>query len=246
MSLRERAPDIITLINLFCGCAAIVFLINEEWKTAFVLLGVSLLADFLDGFVARLLHVDSPVGRELDSLADMVSFGVAPGIMMFLILLKNFQLTEPDRFWAVLPALPAFLLTLFSALRLARFNLDFRQTEHFVGLNTPAATIFVSGISIIVNQGIAPLDKYLSNPYVIYLIILLLCYLLLANLPMFSLKFKHFKWAGNEVRYLFLALAVLLIFITKGTAPTWIIFAYLLLSGFQKFINIKTKNKSEN
>lgn len=241
MTLRERIPNIITLINLFCGCAAIVFLINEEWKTAFVLLGFSLLADFLDGFVARWLGVDSPVGKELDSLADMVSFGVAPGIMMFLILLKNFQLTEPDRFWAVLPALPAFLLTLFSALRLARFNLDFEQTNHFVGLNTPASTILVAGISIIVNQGIHPLDKYLSNPYVIYAVIGVLCYLLLANLSMFSLKFKSFGWVGNEMRYIFLILSVVLIFITKGTAPTWIIFIYLVLNGFQKLFKIRTK-----
>ncbi len=241
--MRERIPNIITMINLFCGCAAIVFLINEEWKTAFVLVGVSLIADFLDGFTARHLGVDSPVGKELDSLADMVSFGVVPGMIMFLILIKNFELTEPDRFWAVLPALPAFLLTMFSALRLARFNLDFEQTDHFIGLNTPASTVFVAGIAIIVNKGVDPLDKYLSNPYVIYIIIAVLCYLLLANLPMFSLKFKNFSWVGNEIRYIFLVLAVILIIITKGTAPTWIIFIYLLLNGFQKFIKTRSEIK---
>lgn len=234
--MRKRIPNFITLINLFCGCTAIIFLIYQDWNTAMILIGVSMLADFLDGLVARWLNVHSDVGKELDSLADMVSFGVVPGIIMFLILMKNFELSETDRFFKLLPALPAFSLTLFSALRLARFNLDLRQTENFVGLNTPASTMFVCGIAIIVDRQISPMDYYLTNPYIIYTIIFTLCYLLLANLPMFSLKFKRFAWKGNEVRFIFIALSILLIFFSKGSAPAWIIFIYLVLNAFQRIL----------
>jgi len=224
------------MLNLLCGCGTIVFLIYDQWQTAFVLLTLALLFDFGDGLMARWLRAQTEIGKQLDSLADMVSFGVVPGMILFLLLMDTFQLTESDPFLKILPALPAFILTIFSALRLARFNLDLRQTEHFIGLATPSSTVFVAGMGIIVKGGVAPLAPFFSNPWVIYAVIIILSYLLLAQIEMFSFKFKHWRWKDNELRYTFVALSIGLVDVTRGSAPAWIILIYLLLNVFRRWL----------
>ena len=147
--MKKNIPNIITSINLFCGCCALACVFYGRFFSAFLFLFVGAWADYLDGFVARSLKVKSELGKQLDSLADMVSFGVVPGAIVYMLLVrgmtKNFE-GFPQ--YLILAGLPAFLITVFAAVRLAKFNIDTRQSENFIGLNTPACTIFYSGINV--------------------------------------------------------------------------------------------------
>jgi CDP-diacylglycerol--serine O-phosphatidyltransferase len=183
--------------------------------------------DFLDGFSARMLKTASPIGKELDSLADMVTFGVLPSVIMFLLIeIRSEQF--------ILPYL-AFSIALFSALRLAKFNTDERQSEQFIGLPTPACAFFVSAIPFI-------LDKYfinLNNSVIagsLVAISILLSFLLVAELPLISLKFKDFKWENNRIRFIFVIISVITLFVWNIIALPAIIIFYILLS----LINLKT------
>jgi CDP-diacylglycerol--serine O-phosphatidyltransferase len=183
--------------------------------------------DFMDGFSARMLKVTSPIGKELDSLADMVTFGVLPSVIMFLLI-------EGRSEQFIVPYL-AFSIALFSALRLAKFNTDERQSEQFIGLPTPACAFFVSAIPFI-------LDKYfinLNNSVIagsLVTISILLSFLLVAELPLFSLKFNNFKWENNRIRYIFVIISVIALFVWNIIALPAIIIFYILLS----LINLKT------
>ena len=231
-------PNILTLINLFFGCMAVVFLFNYqiEWVPYCVL--ASLVADFLDGFAARFTKSASDVGKELDSLADVVSFGVVPGAIIFHLLFLKFESAEvPYSFLRIyLYSSPAFIITLFAALRLAKFNLDTRQGDGFIGLATPAAALFVVGLLLIFlnnSFGLAPL---VYTGKVLYGTIGLLSVLMLAEIPMFGFKFKSFGWKGNELRYLFIILSMVLLATLKFAAISLIIILYIILSIALKFI----------
>ncbi len=149
--MTKHIPNSLTLLNLFSGCCGIVACLQNEYSLVPVFIGISLLADFLDGFVARALNVKSELGGQLDSLADMVTFGVLPGIMLYSIMHYNVNLLslhtsfEPKSILQDAWILIAFIYTLFACLRLAKFNLDTRQTENFIGLNTPSGAIFILG-----------------------------------------------------------------------------------------------------
>ena len=185
---------------------------------------------------ARMLDVKSELGKELDSLADMVSFGVVPGAIIYMLLVrgldKNF-VEFPQ--YLILAALPAFLITVFAALRLAKFNLDTRQTESFIGLNTPSCTIFTVGLMLIYHYDFYGLKEFVINPLFLYPTILVLSYLLIAELPMFSFKFKNFQWAGNESRFLFILLSLLFLFVFKEVAFSLIIMLYVLFAVLGRF-----------
>ncbi len=176
--------------------------------------------DFLDGFSARLLNVSSPVGKELDSLADMVTFGVLPSVMVY-----NYLDRSMDN-----PYLPyvAFSMALFSALRLAKFNLDTRQTDAFMGLPTPANALFFSSLPIIANSEYA----VWLGPYTVISLILVFSFLLVAELPLMALKFKRFHWKGNELKFVFLLFAALLLVVLHWIAVPLIIFLYIFMSLF--------------
>jgi CDP-diacylglycerol---serine O-phosphatidyltransferase len=225
---------IVTISNLFCGCLAIVaiFTNQPEWIPYFI--AISLLADYCDGFLARILKVSSPLGRELDSLADMVSFGLVPGAILFYMFNLTFNIKFEDiRFnqMETMIGVFGFLVTLFSCLRLAKFNLDTRQTEGFVGLNTPACTIFVLGLLQIALYDTYNLQHIVLNQYFLSIMVLVLSYLLVAEMPMFSFKFKALKWKKNEVRWTFLVFSVLcILFIDFGVALSCIILCYVILS----------------
>lgn len=227
--MKKNIPHIITSINLFCGCCALACIFYQQFFQAFLFLFVGAWADYFDGLAARVLKVKSELGKELDSLADMVSFGVVPGAIIYMLLVrgldKNFE-EFPQ--YLILAALPAFLITVFAALRLAKFNLDTRQSENFIGLNTPSCTIFTVGLMLIYHYDSYGLKEVVISPFFLYPTILVLSYLLIAELPMFSFKFKSFQWAGNESRFIFVLLAILLLFIFKEVAFSLIILMYVL------------------
>jgi CDP-diacylglycerol---serine O-phosphatidyltransferase len=231
-------PNILTLVNLFSGCMAVVFLFNYqmEWVPYCVL--ISLVADFLDGFAARFTKNATDIGKELDSLADVVSFGVVPGAIIFQLLFRKFETAEvPYSFLRIyLYASPAFFITLFAALRLAKFNLDTRQSENFYGLATPAATIFVTGILLLALDNSYGLTTLVFSGKVLYGTIVFLPVLMMADIPMFGFKFKSFAWKGNEARYLFIILAIVLLATLKFAAISLIIILYIIFSIALNFI----------
>ncbi len=214
-----KLPNLITLLNLFSGCLAIVFLFHHNIQAVLICIGCSLAADFLDGFVARALNSYSDMGKELDSLADMISFGFLPGCIMYYLL----QGGDIDQIQ--LYALVGFVITLFSALRLAKFNVDTRQSDSFMGLATPSATLFIAGLLILFSQDKA---NMLFQTPVLMMITVVLSILMVIDLPMFSLKFKGFSWKGNEIRYIFIIFAVATILLTRDYALTVIVTVYVL------------------
>jgi CDP-diacylglycerol---serine O-phosphatidyltransferase len=219
MNLKSQIPNLLTLANLFFGCCAIVCIFNNAPIDAFWCLVVSFLADAADGQVARALKVSSPLGKELDSIADTVSFAAAPGMMLYVLLCKSLAMDPSWMRYAhaaqgvVLPALPAFLVTLAGAYRLAKYNIDTRQSNKFIGVPTPANTLFVMGMWLVyatnpVYGESFSLGEKLLNPYVIYSIIPVLAYWQVAEIPLMNFRFDGFSILQNKFRYLFLLLAL--------------------------------------
>ena len=228
--------NILTLINLFSGCMAVVFLFNYQIELVPYCVLVSLVADFFDGFAARLTKSSSDIGLQLDSLADVVSFGFLPGAILFHLLFLKYESSDAmlsvNRIY--LYSAPAFILTLFSALRLAKFNVDERQTDGFIGLATPAATMFVVGLLLVFLNNSFGLTQFIFTGKVLYGTIALLSVLMIAEIPMFGFKFKSFGWKGNEVKYLFIILSIVLIAALKFAAISLIIILYVIVSIIQK------------
>lgn len=200
----------------------------SELSYATYLIWAAAIFDFLDGFLARILNAFSAIGKELDSLADMVTFGVLPSMILFYLLSQSSSNIY-------LPFI-SFLIAVFSALRLAKFNIDIRQVSTFIGLPTPANALFISSLPVIIALNYMELNNFILNPYTLISITLIFSFLLVAELPLFSLKFKNFKWIGNEIRYLFLAISILLLIFFKIVAIPLVILLYILLSIIEKFI----------
>jgi CDP-diacylglycerol---serine O-phosphatidyltransferase len=225
LNIKAHIPNTLTLCNLLCGCLGLVEILqNKSIVGACILISFSLVFDFFDGFVARKLGVSSPIGRELDSLADMVTFGVLPGAIMCYILEHYAGFTTN---WKYFP----FLISLFSALRLAKFNIDTRQSDSFIGLNTPANTILIAAVALnLENHSTDLFTQLFFSQYFIIGFVLLSSYLLIAELPMFAFKFKNFAVKGNEIRFGFILFAIILLVIFKLVAIPWIIIAYIIVS----------------
>lgn len=224
--IKKHIPNTLTCCNLISGCAATVFALGGQISIAFLFIIIGAVFDFFDGMSARMLGVSSPIGKELDSLADDVTFGVAPATMVFYVLgvLDYPAFLEPLR-----PVLPffAYIMAAFSALRLAKFNLDERQAMGFIGLPTPANALFWGSFLL----GAASLLE--SSPYMVFVVLalVLLCsYVMVAEIPMFALKFKHWGWHGNELRYTFLLTCIPLLLIFRMSAFAIIIAWYVILS----------------
>lgn len=239
MNIRKHIPNTITCCNLISGCIATCFAFFHEPEMAFAWISAGAFFDFIDGMSARLLHVSSPIGKELDSLADVVTFGVAPSTIIFSQLLV---MDYPAILQPVADYLPfaAYIIAAFSALRLAKFNLDERQALGFIGLPTPANALFWGSLIIGAHNW---LESSPNMTFVLLLGILVSCYLLVSEIPMFALKFKHWGWKGNEVKYLFILSCLPLLFIFKIFAFAIIIVWYVILSiGVEAFgRNQKTK-----
>lgn len=225
-------PNMLTLGNLICGSSAVVaLLMHADFELAFWLVVASAVFDFFDGFAARLLKSVSAIGVELDSLADMVSFGLVPSVAMFCL-------------WDVAPSsdLPSWMryLTLtivaFSALRLAKFNIDDTQTTEFCGLPTPANGLFCLSLAMLMAAGSISLPQW-----AILTISIGMAYMLISPIRMFALKFKGFGWQGNEIRYSFLALCVVLIAAFTRYAVPAIILLYIIISAIRWTVNLNKK-----
>ena len=228
-TLKKHIPNFLTCGNLFCGCVGIVSVFQNDLVFAAYMIGVAALLDFADGFVARIMNAYSLIGKDLDSLADCVTFGVLPSMMLYKLLQKSLM---GDGFaieiFVVLPYL-AFLIAIFSALRLAKFNTDTRQSESFIGVPTPANALLVGSLPLIMWQH-PDWMHYIQNPYALIGYILLTSYLLVSELPLFALKFKNFSLANNRIRYIFLSISLVLLIWLRFAAVPPIILLYILLS----------------
>ena len=245
--------NILTLINLFAGCAALVLIFSPSYQVGTLSEGlqyvpyftlVSLIADYFDGMAARLTKsAASGIGKELDSLADVVSFGVVPAAVLYTLLtlyFKSASIRENDLLIMAYSS-PAFLVALFSALRLAKFNLDSRQSEGFIGLATPANTIFIMGLLLVFLRNDYNLSHIILNPLLLFGLVGFLSYLLIAEIPMFSFKFKNFGWSGNEVRYMFIIASIGLLVGFKFAGISLAVVLYILASLVLVFIKPKAK-----
>ncbi|RHU27964.1 MULTISPECIES: CDP-diacylglycerol--serine O-phosphatidyltransferase [Parabacteroides] len=229
MNIRKHIPNTITCMSLVSGCIATVMALQGNLLWAAIWIIIAAVFDFMDGFAARLLKAYSPMGKELDSLSDMVSFGVAPGMIVFWMLSQaGLPLGEIGRY---IPYL-AFVIPAFSGLRLAKFNIDERQTTSFIGMPVPAHALFWASAG----YSLAPLAQVKPVLFIVVTLVVALAtsLLLVSEIPMFSLKIKSVAWKGNERRYILVGCAVLFValFGMLGIAGT--ILLYILLSIFNK------------
>ena len=216
--MKKHIPNTITLLNQFSGIVACIFAYNSRFDLALLFVLIGAILDFMDGAMARLLRVSSPLGKELDSLADVITFGLVPGMIAF-------RLLEPlAEVWEYMPYL-GFLITLFSTYRLGKFNIDERQTTSFIGLATPANAIFWLGLA----YGYQSLLSAVS-PWFVLVAVVVSAYLLVCELPMFSFKFHNFGWAENRIRYMFIIGAIVLAVVFFRQSLPLIILWYILLS----------------
>jgi len=274
--IKSLIPNLLTAGNLLGGILAIIFSLTGHLEWAPYCIFISAFLDFFDGFAARLLKVQSEMGKQLDSLADMVTFGVAPGVIVFMMLKisllditmngqsmwqASFQdiqylslyinstnlplnllekSTFPAIFFNYLPFI-ALLIPVMSMFRLAKFNLDTRQTDSFIGLPTPANTLFFAVFPLLIMNRPVTFDditivSFILNPWFLVISTILMSILLVVELPLFALKFKTFGWKGNEIRYIFLTLAVVLLATLHWLALPILIILYILLSIIQNLL----------
>lgn len=226
MNIKKHIPNTITCCNLLSGCVAAVYAFLGVYPLAFAFIIAGAVFDFFDGLSARALKVSSPIGKELDSLADVITFGFAPATMVF-SWLRECADAYLDMLIAFAMPFAAFLLVAFSALRLAKFNVDERQTSSFIGLPTPANALFWGALVI------GSHDTIVANPYgwmLIIALVLLFSWLLVAEIPMFSLKFKNFSWKSNHVAYIFLLVSLVLLVVLGLNGLSAVIGWYIILS----------------
>ena len=235
--MKKHIPNTITCCNLISGCIATYWAFHCDYQMALLFIVIGAVFDFFDGMSARLLHVSSDIGKELDSLADDITFGFAPSAIVFSFL-GSFHIHSP-----FVPFL-AFLIAAFSALRLAKFNLDERQTLGFIGLPTPANALFWGSLIVSLN-GQTWFEPYLLPEYWLFIILALIpisCYLLVSEIPIFALKFKTWGWKGNEVKYIFLITCIPLLLLLGVSGLAAIIAWYVILSAINSHFYTKDSN----
>lgn len=248
MNLTKHVPNLITCLNLFCGCLAIVALTLAEPLLAAYLVIAAAIFDFFDGFAARLLKVSSPIGAELDSLADMVTFGVVPGLMLLHYLTGGItSLTGVQQFIQQPVLMVPFLVPVFSALRLAKFNVDTRQSDSFRGLPTPASALWVIAIPLILAfmpyTGLEWISTLIVNKWFILGSSVGLSILMISDIPLLAMKFKSYGWQGNEVRFTFLLVSLVMLIILRPIAIPIILSLYVLISIIN---NLLSKNEVQS
>lgn len=238
MNLKAQVPNYITLLNLFCGCIAVVMVANNDFQLAFFFVCLGIFFDFFDGFFARKFNVSSPLGLQLDSLADMVTSGVVPGFVMYKFM------SHLDSFGAesYIPYL-GFIITLGACYRLANFNIDERQTDSFIGLPTPANALFIMSLPLI---NVAFYDDIFSgiifNKWFLIVLTLLSAYIMNAEIPLFSLKIKNFSFSKYKLQIGFLVASILLLIFFQYLGIPIVILLYILLSIIN---NLGISNKNE-
>ncbi|MBA2249304.1 MAG: CDP-alcohol phosphatidyltransferase family protein [Chitinophagaceae bacterium] len=247
----KQIPNIFTLLNLFFGCIAIVFAlqtdsiiiyVNEDFSSSFnipeklalsgIFIFIAAIIDFLDGFVARLFSATSAMGKQLDSLADVVSFGVAPGVILYQLLRFSYAREENGLQVSIIWLLPAFIISCAAAYRLAKFNLDDSQSHNFKGVPTPAIGLLIASFPLILHFNAATLGigNILINKWVLYGLIIVLSYLMLGNLRVMGLKFKSFTLHDNLPKIILLVIALISAIFLQWIAVPVIFVFYILLS----------------
>jgi CDP-diacylglycerol--serine O-phosphatidyltransferase len=242
----KQIPNIITSLNLLCGCVAIMFAVSGDLVSASFFAFAGIFLDFFDGLAARVLNAQSQVGLQLDSLADVVTSGVLPGIVMVQLLSEALTGTSLDisaifsdtanntSIESYLPFI-GLLIAVASGYRLAKFNVDTRQTTSFIGLPVPANTLLILSLPLIISfQASQQITEVILTPWFLIIITLVSCVLLNAEIPLFGLKFKTWNFKDNAVRYVFLIASILLLVVLKFIAIPIIIFSYILVSLFWK------------
>jgi len=231
--MKKNIPNYITLLNLLCGILSIVSLYNGlvEWSVYFI--AFAAIFDFMDGAVARIFKLHSELGKQLDSLADMVSFGLAPGFIMLFLLRISEPLPEVYFNGYNLVPYIGFLIPLFSAWRLAKFNIDTRQEEQFIGIPTPACALMIVALALI-NQNTFSSASWMAelteNSYFLISVTIVLSILLVAEIPLLSLKFKNLEWKGNQKRFILIILSIVLIAALQIRAIPLIFLSYIVIS----------------
>ncbi len=214
--MKKHIPNAITCANLLSGCIGIVYAFNGDLKTVAFLVILSGIFDFFDGFAARLLNVKSEIGKELDSLADVISFGFLPGVIIFQLL----RIENP-----VYLSYLAFLIPVFSALRLAKFNIDTRQTEEFIGLNTPMNTFFIISLPYLADE-----FGFITNAWFLIGLVMVLCWLLISEIQLFSMKISSLSWADNKYKFIFIILSLVSLALFQFSAIPIVFALYIVIS----------------
>lgn len=242
MNIKKHIPNSITLLNLFCGCIAMVFVSDEDFKMAFFFVFLGIFFDFFDGFFARLFKVTGELGLQLDSLADMVTSGVVPGYVMYFLLSNSQHEISSHPFFPYL----GFIITMGSCYRLAFFNIDTRQSESFIGLPTPANSLFILSLPLVFDMysdSSLLVFEILTNQWVLLLITAFSAYILNAEIPLFSLKIKKFTLKDNLLQIIFLAFSVLLLVFFQYAGVPLIIIGYVVLSVLNNRFSLDGKTK---
>ncbi len=241
--MKQYIPNALTLLNLFCGCIAVIFAVNNNFVASALFVFLGIFFDFFDGFAARKLNVQSELGVQLDSLADMVTSGLVPGIVMFK-LIELTQLTWVDNFYktdstnllleigggSFLPFL-GLAITLASAYRLAKFNIDIEQQAYFKGLPTPANTLLIVSLPLIMEfQNSDLINSIILNQWFLIGLTVFSCWILNSKIKLFALKFKTWNFKDNAARYIFILLCIVLLIVLKFAAIPLIILLYIMMS----------------
>lgn len=242
MNIKALIPNFFTMLNLFCGCVALVMLANFKFELAFYFVSLGIFFDFFDGFFARKFNVAGPLGVQLDSLADMVTSGVVPGFAMYILLFNIQLLTAEKHTENSIDFLPfiGFVITLGACYRLAKFNIDTRQSDSFIGLPTPANALFIMSLAVIIKEmPLSEVSSFLFDWKVLIPITFLSAYVMNAEIPLFSLKIKNFSFAKYKLQIFFLAISVLMLIFLQIVAVPLIILIYVLLSVINNIVNKK-------
>lgn len=216
--MKKNIPNIVTSLNLFSGCLASLMALKGDYLSALYFIIASGVFDFFDGFVARLLKVSSPFGKELDSLADVISFGFVPSVVVYRMMIDQGE-------GGFLPFI-AFLIVVFSAWRLAKFNIDSRQETDFIGLNTPMNTFFIISLPFIQRD----YPRIFEENYLLVALVLLVSYMLISEIRLFSMKFKTLAWSDNKYKFIFILVSFLLVFMLHMIAVPFILLLYFVFS----------------
>ena len=241
--MKKHIPQFITMLNILCGCIATIFAVLNKLELAAIFVFLGIVFDFFDGLAARLFDAQSELGIQLDSLADVITSGLVPGIVMFQLLAMSqtggwnidFGGASNTLTWTgfKISFLPffGFLITLASAYRLAKFNIDENQVSSFIGLPTPANALFILSLPLILlNQGNDYLSRIILNPWFLILITILSSYLLNSSVELFTLKFKNWSFKDNALRYIFIILSLVLLLTMKFLAVPVIVLFYVVSS----------------
>ena len=244
----KQIPNLFTLLNLFLGVTAIIFILQtgetivsdregimqihlpEKIAWGALLIFCAAVVDFLDGFLARLLKANSPMGAQLDSLSDVVSFGVAPGLIIYQLLRISYAHEEAGLDVSIVFLLPALIIPCAAAWRLAKFNIDEGQQYSFKGLPTPAAGLFIASLPLIISGAGIDITNIIYNKWVLYSIILVLSFIMVSNLPLMAMKFRDFSFKNNVPKYILAAIGIVSVILLKWLAVPVILVAYVIVS----------------